>query len=189
MLWGRAASRCSLCRSELVMDSTLTDDESIVGEACHIVAKEPDGPRGDSDLDQERRDKYQNLILLCNTHHKQIDDQVNGFTVARLLELKASHEEWVRQQLRFDAALQRDDEIYASYLDEWAGRIDLDNWQNWTSWTFGAGQPRLRVKMERALSAIPEWLLSRIWPKRYTDLEEAFLNFRVVCRDFHSSFS
>lgn len=46
LLWGRAASRCAICKRELVMDETETDDASIVGEACHIVAESPDGPRG-----------------------------------------------------------------------------------------------------------------------------------------------
>src|SRR5438270_6324391 len=91
MLWGRAASRCSLpdCRRELVVDPIDTDDPSLVGEAAHIVAEQPDGPRGRSDLPLEQRNKYANLILLCNVHHKQVDDQVNYFTVERLTCIKA----------------------------------------------------------------------------------------------------
>lgn len=76
MLWGRAANRCAICRMELVMDASETDDEAVVGEACHIVAQKEDGPRGQSPLTQEQRDKYANLILLCNVHHKQVDDHV-----------------------------------------------------------------------------------------------------------------
>jgi len=42
MQWGRAASRCAFpeCRRELVMERTAVDDASLVGEACHMVAKE-----------------------------------------------------------------------------------------------------------------------------------------------------
>src|SRR5215213_2097854 len=106
MLWGRAANRCGICRNELVMDASGTDDESVVGEACHIVASSNDGPRGDSPLTPEQRDKYANLILLCNIHHKQIDDQPIEFSVEKLAEIKRAHEEWVRTQLGFDAAKQ-----------------------------------------------------------------------------------
>jgi hypothetical protein len=50
-------------------------------------------------LPVEERNKYANLILLCNVHHKQVDDQVNYFTVERLTSIKAEHESWVRTSL------------------------------------------------------------------------------------------
>jgi hypothetical protein len=101
MLWGRAASRCAFpdCRRELVMDASQTDDESLIGEACHIVAQSPSGPRGGSPLTPEQRDHYDNLILLCRNHHKRVDDQENTYTVQRLLDMKVAHEKWVREIL------------------------------------------------------------------------------------------
>jgi hypothetical protein len=84
-----------MCRRELVMDATETDDESLVGEAAHIVAESAAGPRGASPLTPEQRDKYANLILLCNVDHKVVDDQFNEYTVERLSTLKQQHEAWV----------------------------------------------------------------------------------------------
>ncbi len=188
MLWGRSASRCCMCQSELVMDATLTDDESLVGECCHIVAKELDGPRGTSALTSEQRDKYANLLLLCNVHHKQIDDQVNSFPVERLTKIKEQHEQWVRQKLHVDFEALRDDELYASYVEEWANRCALDNWRAWTSWVFGGDGPRLHNQIDQRLRDLPEWLLGRVWPRRYSDLEAAFTNFQVVCSDFQQVF-
>ena len=100
MLWGRAASRCSLpeCRRELVLDPLDTDDPSLVGEAADIVAEQSGGPRGKSDLPHEQRNDP-NLILLCSVHHKQVDDQLSYFTVETLTSIKAEHESWVRQTL------------------------------------------------------------------------------------------
>ena len=48
MLWGRAAHRCAFpdCRLPLVSDPTETDDESLIGEVCHIVGQSAAGPRG-----------------------------------------------------------------------------------------------------------------------------------------------
>lgn len=47
MLWGHAANRCAFpdCRLELMMDVSETDDPSLVGEECRIVARELKGPR------------------------------------------------------------------------------------------------------------------------------------------------
>jgi len=82
------------------MDASPTDDESIVGDECHIVAKSPTGPRGESPLTSKQRDHYDNLILLCRVHHKLVDDQPNTYTVQCLGEMKAVHEKWVRENLQ-----------------------------------------------------------------------------------------
>lgn len=188
MLWGRAANRCAICRKELVMDASETDDESVVGEACHIVASSPDGPRGESPLTPEQRNKYGNLILLCNVHHKQIDDQYIAFSVERLNTIKATHEDWVRTQLGFDTAKQHEEEFYADVLDEWARRIDLDNWINRASPILCNGQPSIDKELFQALEDVRAWLLSRHWPGRYPAIESALLNFRLVAQDFCATF-
>jgi hypothetical protein len=188
-LWGRAASRCSICKLELVMDATETDDESLVGEACHIVAEKANGPRGTSPMPTAQRNKYKNLLLLCNVHHKQIDDQVEVFTVERLHEIKNAHELWVRTQLSFDAEAQRHDETWAGYIEEWERRLDLENWKAWTSGILCHGLPVLSQEHLHALQEIRPWLLSRVWPQTYPSLAFALTNFRLVAQDFHQVFS
>lgn len=183
-LWGRAANRCAICRKELVMDATETDDESLVGEACHIVAQSTEGPRGTSPLTAEQRDKYANLILLCNIHHKQIDDQFNAYPVSKLEELKAQHEDWVRTQLGFDPRKQKEDELLTGYVEEWVHRLNLDDWQAWASGIMCHGLPSLDHDRKIALEDIRQWLLSRIWPSRYPELVSAFTNFRLITQDF-----
>jgi len=188
MLWGRAANRCAICHRELVLDASETDDESIIGDACHIVGEKPAGPRGDSLLTPEQRDKYANLILLCKIHHKQIDDQPNTYPVEKLQEVKASHEKWVRESLEeFDTAKQRDDEIYAGYIDEWANVADLENWRGWSSSMLGP-YPKMKTERVNQLDDMRRWILSRIWPKRYEELEAVFGNFRFVLDDFIETF-
>src|SRR5689334_22885101 len=93
ILWARAGGRCSICRRLLVTDATGPDGPSVHGEEAHIVAKSAGGPRACclSDIDA-----YDNLILLCSQHHKQIDDQHTYFTVDRLRQIKQSHEARVK---------------------------------------------------------------------------------------------
>ncbi len=99
-LWGRSGNRCADCRQELVIEGTPADNESVVGEECHIVSGKPNGPRYDSEVPAERLDDPENLILLCRVHHKMVDDQNETFTVQALQELKAKHEKWVASTLR-----------------------------------------------------------------------------------------
>lgn len=189
MLWGRSGNHCSICRQELVLDPTETDDESLIGEECHIVAEKKDGPRGESDLDELKRDKYDNLILLCRNHHKMIDDQVIEYSVDKLNEIKATHIEWVRSSLSgYDSSKQRTDEYYAGIIDEFSTSVKLDNWRNWSSFVLGAGQPRLSKDVEKSLQITRDWILSRVWPHMYPEIEEALTNFRLVLQDFLNTF-
>lgn len=191
MLWGRAANRCAFpdCRRRLVIDATETDDESLVGDACHIVGAKTKGPRGKSPLTAAQRDKYSNLILLCKIHHKQVDDQRGTYAIDVLHRMKEQHEAWVNESLEaYDPEEQRDRELYADYIDQWAARADLDEWRAWTSYLLSAGQPELRVEKNSDLLALREWLLTRIWPRRYSALEMAFENFRMVLSDLQETF-
>ena len=99
LLWGRSGSRCAFCRSELIMDATPHDNESVVGEECHIISGKPKGPRYDPKFSVDKIDSYSNLILLCRIHHKIIDDQSETFTTNILSQLKANHERWVAETL------------------------------------------------------------------------------------------
>ena len=81
------------------MGSTPVDDESIIGDECHIVSPVFGGPRHDPEFPQEKLNDHANLLLLCKVHHKLIDDQQSEFTASRLVKIKASHEKWVSKQL------------------------------------------------------------------------------------------
>jgi len=99
LLWGRSGSRCAFCRGELILEAQKEDDESIVGEECHIISGKINGPRYDSTFSPDEIDAYPNLILFCRVHHKMVDDQENTFPAAFLHVLKDNHERWVREAL------------------------------------------------------------------------------------------
>src|SRR6266508_2840767 len=102
LLWGRSGNRCAYCRRELVM-TAVKDNDAIVGDECHIYAKNAGGPRNNLSISIDELDDYENLILLCKVHHKMIDDQANTYTVDVLKNLKKKHEKWVQETLH-DAA-------------------------------------------------------------------------------------
>ena len=62
------------------MDAAPQDDESVVGDECHIVSGKPNGPRYGPTFPVDELDSFSNLILLCRVHHKMIDDQSETFT-------------------------------------------------------------------------------------------------------------
>jgi hypothetical protein len=75
-------------------ETRLVDPEtgSIVGEVCHIKGEKPTAPRYDETQDNAARHGFENLILLCNVHHKIIDDVPDQYPVQRLIDMKAAHE-------------------------------------------------------------------------------------------------
>jgi hypothetical protein len=96
------------------MDATPQDDESVVGDECHIVSREPNGPRYDPGFPLEDIDSYQNLILLCKVHHKMVDDQAETFTASILRQLRGNHEAWVSRAL--ESAV-----VSSGFLDPYEG--------------------------------------------------------------------
>jgi hypothetical protein len=54
LIWGKSGNRCTMCRHVLCVDATPEDDESIVGDECHIVSKKENGPRYDSSYPNDK---------------------------------------------------------------------------------------------------------------------------------------
>ena len=184
MLWGRSGNMCAFpdCKKVLVVDETATDDPSIIGEEAHIVGQKETGPRGFHPLEFEKRDNYDNLILLCLVHHKVVDDQQDEYTVENLHHFKDEHEKWVKGNLITDIKKIRDDELYATYIEKVTKLAGFDNWNIWTSWVFGSTEifPKLNYD---SLFEVSAYIIARIWPKRYPLLESAFYNFKSVVND------
>ena len=86
-LFAHSGNSCAYpkCKNGLIQDNT------VIGEICHIKATRPNGPRYDPEQTPDERHSYSNLILLCANHHKIIDDDPEAYTVERLLKLKEEH--------------------------------------------------------------------------------------------------
>ncbi len=95
-LWVKAGGRCEFrgCNKYLYRDG-LTLKETNYSEIAHIVAASRKGPRGDDLLPVSKRNWFDNLMLLCETHHKLIDSMEHQaeYSTTLLRSMKAEHED------------------------------------------------------------------------------------------------
>lgn len=95
LLWIYAAGRCQYrgCNKVLHTD-ILTRKKYNQAYIAHIVADQPGGPRGDIIRSPLLKDSLDNLMLLCDSHHRLIDKiDVKGHPEPILLEMKREHED------------------------------------------------------------------------------------------------
>jgi len=99
-LWGRSGNVCSYpdCGIELTQERQAN---RVIGEEAHIKGEKPAAPRYDPTQASEDRESYDNHILLCPTHHTEIDADPITYTVERLGRMKASHEQQVKANRQF----------------------------------------------------------------------------------------
>ena len=115
ILWGRAAGMCGICRVKM----TLGDGEenpATIGAMCHIVGEKKGSARYCSDLSDEDRNSYSNLILLCSHHHDIIDKDEKSYSVQQLHKIKDDHECWVTENLA-NQSPDPDDLVYSDLID------------------------------------------------------------------------
>ena len=86
------------CPHNLFKDE-LTWAEFNNSNVAHIVAASPDGPRG-SEESYDLSDKIENLMLLCPTHHKEIDTDTKTYSVKKLIDMKHRQEQKVQELLK-----------------------------------------------------------------------------------------
>lgn len=97
-IWTEAAGRCQFQNcNKLLWYNDLTLNDTKFGEFAHIIGASKDGPRGrwDSDVLQ---DKPQNLMLLCERCHKEIDygKNIKDYPKEVLSKMKKDHEKSIR---------------------------------------------------------------------------------------------
>jgi hypothetical protein len=106
ILWAKAAGRCQYagCNKSLIGDLISGAEDRNFGFVAHIVADTATGPRGDPKRSPLLSDDINNLMLLCHVHHKLIDiDDVDRHPEARLLAMKAAHEQRIEIVTAIDA--------------------------------------------------------------------------------------
>jgi hypothetical protein len=95
ILWARAAGRCQYegCNQPLIGDFISGNDTLNAAYVAHIVGENANGPRGDVIRSPLLADNVENLMLMCDRHHRLIDiEDIDGHPEAALLSMKVRHE-------------------------------------------------------------------------------------------------
>lgn len=89
-LFAVSGNRCAFpgCSTPLVEEVS----GKVIGQLCHIRAQRAGGPRYEASQSEMERHAFENLILLCPTHHNMIDTDVEIYSVHRLQQMKTHHE-------------------------------------------------------------------------------------------------
>ena len=80
-----------------------SDPEKVtnLGEAAHITAASPGGPRYDPDMLEDERRSASNGIWMCREHAREIDADASPFSVETLLRWKEKREQQVARSRQF----------------------------------------------------------------------------------------
>ena len=91
-VWHDAGGRCMYrgCGCDLG-DTPLTTKTARIAYLAHIIASDPDGPRGNN-TSHALSDSPENIMLMCDAHHRLIDRiDVNGHPTPLLQAMREEH--------------------------------------------------------------------------------------------------
>jgi endogenous inhibitor of DNA gyrase (YacG/DUF329 family) len=91
---------CAICHVNLIVENQAHSYDTIVAEVAHIKGKKLGSARYDPNMSKKERDSEDNLILVCPTCHKKIDDQPETYTANKLLQIKTEYEKWVGERIQ-----------------------------------------------------------------------------------------
>ena len=100
-LWVKSAGRCEFggC-NKLVWRNDLTLTDGNFGEVAHIIAASEEGPRG-NEKSADLQIEFDNLMLLCQRCHKEIDTNPDDYPAELLREWKWKHEDRIEIQTMY----------------------------------------------------------------------------------------
>lgn len=97
-VWGDAGGRCMFkgCGEDL-SEIPLYNKPARVGYLAHIIASDPKGPRGEVGKSHELSNLAENIMLMCDAHHRLIDCFApEEYPASKLNEMRKSHQGLVR---------------------------------------------------------------------------------------------
>jgi hypothetical protein len=101
LVWHAAASRCMYrgCSEDLGI-TALTTKKATRAYLAHIIASDPNGPRGETASSHNLSDDHENIMLMCDGHHRLIDRiDEDGHSVELLRDMRREHVRMVRKML------------------------------------------------------------------------------------------
>lgn len=99
IVWARAAGRCQFrnCNVSLIGHLVAGNRTRNRGYHAHVIADSASGPRGDAVLSPARSNDPDNIMLLCDGCHREIDgeDTRRKYPPEVLYAMKRDHEAWI----------------------------------------------------------------------------------------------
>ena len=93
ILYGQSGNECAepQCSNPIIASATKESDAANVADIAHIYALSEDGPRGKAGMTPKEVNHHSNLMLLCPTHHTNVDTQYETYPADMLLKWKTDH--------------------------------------------------------------------------------------------------
>lgn len=126
-IWVRAGGRCQYpgC-NEVLWKDTLTLAQMNRAYIAHIIADTPSGPRGDIILSEELRSDLNNIMLLCDTHHRLIDkEKVEDHSPELLRKYKKDHEARIELLTSLTSNHRTEIVIFSTKIGERRGEVNF----------------------------------------------------------------
>ena len=96
----RSGGKCCNCGAATFGPHTGRQDKyQNIGQAAHIAAAAPGGPRYDPKMAPEQRMSATNGVWLCSNCHSLVDRDTEQYTLKRLWQIKREGEERARQEV------------------------------------------------------------------------------------------
>lgn len=101
-LWVNSGGMCAICKRKLILDDI--DKKINIGERAHIIGQgSKEGPRREYmeqyGLTEDTIDSLWNIVLLCETDHKIVDQNEKQYPPELLYKIKKEHEAYVQNRL------------------------------------------------------------------------------------------
>lgn len=189
LLWGRSGNRCSICKRVLSQDKDSLSASFTLGEQAHIVGERLGAARGTSNLTESERNSYHNLILLCPTHHTEIDKNESDWTVERLHYQKSRHELWVNETLSetTDSYKLAEQAAVTNIIDFAVECCLLDDWLNWTNYALSSS-PSWPVDLPDKICKFRLKVIGAIWPDGFEELKRATITLSLTLKKAADTF-
>ncbi|MCL2651888.1 MAG: hypothetical protein FWD60_12820 [Candidatus Azobacteroides sp.] len=100
-----------------------TDEHENLSEICHIEAAQKGGARYNANSTDDERNSFENLILLCPTHHTKVDNNPQEYTIEKLKEMKKAHQDDSLDDYIFNQTLSK--EVIKSLYEQRIGNTGV----------------------------------------------------------------
>lgn len=95
----RAGGKCSMCKRSTFGPNDDPRKAICIGQAAHIAAAAPDGPRYDRNMTVEERISATNGMWLCSNCHLIIDRNPAEYPIEKLNAIKREAEEEAKKEM------------------------------------------------------------------------------------------